>query len=300
MANSTEKQRPKWERYLPILLILLIAYCISDLLILNYRDLMIPQQAPPAKLRKANATQMARPGAYASVTSRNVFSFDGSIPDALRPEGEENKPKEDLPPVPSNLPLALEGTIVHSNPEKSIANINVRSKNQVIPYAPGRDIEGLATLVSVERKKVILRNSNNGQLEFIEMKDANAKIAFQGARPAVETEVKQVSANKFEIKRTDLEKNLKDLGSILQQAAMVPQRNASGEIECFKFLAIQPGSVYTQLGMSVGDCIESVNGQKIDSPAKAMELYQALRGADSISIGRQRDGRKDEVQYSIR
>jgi general secretion pathway protein C len=261
---------------------------------------MIPSQPPPAKIKSSKGFQPTPFGALNSIVARNIFSSDGIIPDALLPAGvDPNKVREDLPPVPSSLPLSLEGTIVHSNPEKSIANINVKSKNQIIPYVKGRDIEGLATLITVERKRVIFRNSNNGQLEFIEMKDAN-KITFQGAKEsAAPTEVKQVSTNKFAIKRTVLEEKLKDLGSILQQAAMVPVKDQDGSIRCYKFLAVQPGSIYTQLDMQKGDCIDAVNGQKIDSPAKAMELYQSLRTSNAVIISRERDGRKEDVSFDI-
>jgi general secretion pathway protein C len=302
MAEKSNPPRPAWEKYLPYLLFLFLGFCVADLVILNYRDLMIPTQPPPAKIKSSKAFQPLAFGYFNSIVTRNIFSSTGEIPDALLPAGvDPNKAREELPPVPSNLPLALEGTIVHSNPEKSIANINVKSKNQIIPYVKGRDIEGLATLVTVERKKIILRNSNNGMLEFIEMKDASSKISFQGSKtgPTAPTEVKQVAQNKFQIKRAVLEEKLKDLGSILQQAAMVPVKNPDGSIRCYKFLAVQPGSIYTQLDMQKGDCIDTVNGEKIDSPAKAMELYQTLRTSNNVIIGRERDGRKEDVNFDI-
>ena len=90
------------------------------------------------------------------------------------------------------------------------------------------------------------------------------------------------------------------MASLLQQAAMQPRRNANGEIECFRFLAIQPKTVYTQLGFQVGDCLKAVNGEKIDSPAKAMEMYKALQAAPNISILMERDGRDMNNNYNIK
>lgn len=278
-----------------------MGYCIADVVILSYRDSMLPTQPPPAKPRQNLQDLTTSRGIYNSIISRNIFSSDGSIPDALVAAGQERQ--EDAAPVLSSLPLALKGTIVHSNPAKSIANIEVRSKNQILAYSVGRDIEGLATLQAVERNRAIFRNLNNNRLEYIEMKTEGGKINFAGAKseyPGIKSDIAQVAPNKFEIKRSDLLKHTADMASLLQQASMVPRRGASGEIECFRFVAIQPGSVFTQLGFQAGDCLKGVNGEKIDSPAKAMEMYNALKNASSIKIQLERDGRDQESDYTVK
>ena len=84
-----------------------------------------------------------------------------------------------------------------------------------------------------------------------------------------------------------------------QQARAVPNI-VNGQLECFKLVDIQKGSIYEKLGLRPGDCIGSVNGEKIDSPAKAMELYNALRGNSSeIKLGIDRGGHKEEMNYNI-
>lgn len=262
---------------------------------------MLPDQAPPARPKKQASTETQTRSFYASITQRNIFSSEGVIPPPLTATGDDGKPQEEAPPVPSNLPLSLMGTIVHSNPAKSIANIEVKSKNQVLPFVVGRDIEGIASLVSVERGKAIIRNTNNGRLEFIEMKIQGQKLAFQSSRPTGGGgEVAQVAPNKFEIKRSDLNRYLSDMQNVLQQASMSPRRNASGEIECFRFNAIQPGSIYTQLGMQTGDCISKVNGIKIESPQQAMQMYGEMRTAAQINITYERDGREQESSYNVK
>jgi general secretion pathway protein C len=304
-VKKTAAAKPFFERYLPYLLFIFMGFCIADVVILNYRDLMLPTQPPPARPPAPITEGMPSRSTYSTVISRNMFSSDGVIPDPLVAAGQSGRPQEDSAPVPSSLPLALKGTIVHSDPKKSIANIEVRSKNQVLAYTVGRDIEGLATLQKVERTRAIIRNSNNGRLEYLEMKLEGGKIAFSPtkAAPAAgsgKSDVAQVAPNKFEIKRSDLQKYLADTASILQQASMIPRRGANGEIECYKFIGIQPGSVYTQLSFQVGDCLKAVNGEKIDSPAKAMEMYNALKQSPNIKILMERDGRDQENEYTVK
>ncbi len=298
------KSKPALEKLLPYLFFIFLGYCIADLLVLNFRDLMLPSQPPPSHPKRTNGLDSNNRGAYNSIISRNIFNAEGIIPDPLTVDGKEaKKPREDLPPVPSQLPLGLVGTIVHSNPEKSIANIEVRGKNMVLPFSINHEIEKIATLTKIERSKVFLRNLNNNQIEYIEMK-STSKISFSGSKVTAgavkaANEVKQVAPNKFELKRSDVLKYTSDMASVLQQAAMAPKRGSNGEIEGFKFLSIQPGSIYTQLGFQNGDVIKGVNGEAVDSPAKAMELYNTLKSSNNIKIKVERDGRDTDFDYNV-
>src|SRR6185312_3375886 len=172
----------------------------------------------------------------------------------------------------------------------------------VLPFRVGYDIDKLATLTKVERNRILFHNLNNGRLEFIEMKSEGQKINLQGAKPVGngKSDVAQVAPNKFEIKRSDVMKYTGDMASILQQAAMAPARNSNGEIVGFKFLSIQPGSIYSQLGFQNGDTIKGVNGEKVDSPAKAMELYNALKTSNAIKITIERDGHDTDMDYNVK
>ena len=56
---------------------------------------------------------------------------------------------------------------------------------------------------------------------------------------------------------------------------------------------------FSQLGLKKMDVIKSVNGEPVTSPQKAMELYQALRNEGNISIGIERDGRTESLDYTV-
>ncbi len=300
-SNISAAKKPFFQKYLPALLFVLAGYFIADIAILKYRDLMLPTQPPPAKPQSFESQSVNPRGSYNSIISRNIFSSDGLIPDPLFTESGSGAKEKEVP-VESGLPITLKGTIVHSNPEKSIASVEAKSK--INAFMVGGDIEQMATLIEVERRRIVFRNLNNNRLEFIEMKNEGSKVSFDAAKPttpngSVKSDVIQIAPNKFEIKRADILKYTNDMASILQQAATVPRRNASGEIECFKFLSIQPGSIYTQLGLQTGDCLKGVNGEKVDSPAKAMELYQMLKNSNNIKLTVERDGRDQENDYNV-
>nr|BFD67349.1 hypothetical protein HAGR004_23710 [Bdellovibrio sp. HAGR004] len=301
-SRNSKNQRPPLEKWYPYILFAFIGYCVADLGILAYRDKMLPQTAPPSHPKAPQFDGGISRGAYNSITSRNMFASSGVIPDALVDKSKGAEAQKEADPVPSQLPLTLIGTLVHSNPDKSLAAIEVRGKQGVISYNPGKEIEGMASIMKVERQKVIFRNLNSNRLEYIEMKK-DGKVAFGAGRPSSgggDKEVQKVGDNNFVIKRADLLKYTNDLSSILMQARAVPNREpGTGNINGFRILDMQPGSIYEQLGIQRMDVIKAVDGTPVDSPAKAMELYNTLKNSPKVTLQVERNGKTETMTYNI-
>lgn len=266
---------------------------------------MLPTKAPPSKQAESFIAQAPPRSGYNGITSKNIFNWDGTIPDALTPKGDKKRENEQEP-VLTQLPLSLVGTIVHSNPLKSVASIDHKGKNQTFSVRVKAEVDNLIEILKIERNKVIFRNLNNSQLEFVEIQ-AKSKLSFlQGAAitPAKSSGgsevVKMTAPNQFTLKRSDLLKYTNNLSSLLQQARSAPHRNLrTGEIDGFTILDFQPGSIFEQLGLNRMDVIKAVNGEPVDSPAKAMELYNALKSSDKVTITIEKDGRTEDKAYSI-
>ncbi len=297
--------RPPLEGIYIYVFLMTLSYFSADLAILHFRDLMIPSQAPPSSPKPPIFEPEIDKGQYLSIMNRHLFNFKGEIPEPLKPaEGVPNQ-QRDLPPIPTAFPLNLIGTLVHSNPEKSIAAIELRGKNQIVSYRVGQEIPNMAVLEKVERMKAFIRNLSTERLEYVEMKATGPKINLGGAAPAAgpkpeKTEVQKVGDNNFVIKRSDLAKYLNDLPSVLMQARSAPARKPNGDIYGFRILDFQPGSIYEQLGIQPNDVIKGVNGTNLVSPAQAMELFNALKNSSQVAISVERNGRDSNLSYSIK
>jgi general secretion pathway protein C len=294
--------RPVWEKFYPYLFILFLSFATADVLILAFRDRMLPTEAPKFRPKNATITTGLDRGAFNTIISRNMLSSDGIIPPPLQGENGQGG-ERDLPPIPSQLPIALIGTLVHSNPEKSIAAIEIKSKNQVISYTPKKEIEGLATVEKVERMKVIIRNLNSNRLEYLEIK-TDSHVSFGTAAKSAGVGgggvVKKVSDNEFQISRANLNAQLSNFNEIIRQAKALPAYDGSGNIYGFRITAIEPGSIYTELGITNGDVITSVQGNPVTSAQQAMEMYQTLRASNEIEMQIERDGRRQTVKYQVK
>lgn len=265
---------------------------------------MLPTKAPPSKQATPMIAQLPPRSGFSGITSKNIFNWDGTIPEALTPKGGPRQDEEQTP-ILTQLPINLIGTIVHSNPLKSVASIDNKSKNQTVSVRVKAEVDNLIEILKIERNKVIFRNLNNNQLEFIEIQ-AKSKLSFQQgsmtSQPlkAEGEVVKTVAPNKFSLKRSDVLKYTNNLASLLQQARSAPHKNPrTGEIDGFTILDFQAGSIFEQLGINRMDVIKAVNGEPVDSPAKAMELYNALKSSDKVSISIERGGRNEDLEYNL-
>lgn len=294
-------QRPPLEGVYVYLLAAFFGYILSDLTILSFRPNMLPNEAPPAKISGPTRVRPISRADLESITDRNIFNADGKIPPALSDEGKDNN-QPDRPAVLSQLPLKLEGTIVHLNEKKSVSSINIKNKNETLVLFIDDEIPGVARITKIERRKVTFRNLANNRLEYIEIpKDEKINFGMKAPKAADGGDIEKRGDYDFSVKRSDLAKYTSNLGEILNQARMVPNilPGSGGKVEGFRFVSINPGSIFEKLGFKNMDVIRSVNGEAVNSPTRAMEFYNALKSANNIQLGVERNGREETFTYSV-
>lgn len=306
MSRLKQQHRNRITKWALYGLLFFIAFAVADLTIIYYRDHFLPDQAPPKKEAKIQASYRIDRGQYSPIISRNIFNSKGEIPDPLRPKEEDKIQKSDAP-VLSGLPITLLGTLVHSNPNKSVAAVEIKSKSMSGSYSVGAEIEGMAKLESIQRGIIYFRNMNNGALEYIEMNQGVNKVSFDhtvkptAATPVVTgKEIQNLGNNTFKIKRADLNKYLNDLSSLLMQARAVPNRDATtGEINGYRLVDYQPGSIFEQLGIPRGTLIKSAGGEPVTNVQAAMEMFNKMKKESSVELGLEVNGSSQTYKYEI-
>lgn len=299
LRKTSNVARPPLEKYYIYILTLTLGFAAADLTVLATRPAMLPSESMPSPRKAMQQVASAPRGSYSVIESKNIFSETGTIPPSLSAEGPEQQPGLDRPAVLSKLPLKLMGTIVHANPDKSVATINAR--NETASYKFDDEVEGMAQITKIERRKVTFINLNNRTKEYIEIPD-DVKITFAkpvaSPRQPTDSVVEARGLFDFSLKRSDLNEYTSNLSSILRQAKVLPNI-VNGQPEGYKFVMIKPDSIFAKLGFQVGDVIKSVEGEPVNSPTKAMEMFNALKSRDRIALGIERDGKVEEFNYTV-
>jgi general secretion pathway protein C len=189
----------------------------------------------------------------------------------------------------SPLRATLVGTAIAVPARYSLVELTDLERNETAVYALGDAFMG-ARIHAIERDRVLI--DNQGHNEFIDGAPAGQPppqpLAARGAEG-----VRQVNESQYVISRKIIDGALSDLSRLATQARIVPAANG------FRIFAILPDSLYARIGVENGDVIRRINGYDINSPDKALEIYQKLRDASRIELEIERRGASLRKSYSI-
>ena len=104
----------------------------------------------------------------------------------------------------------------------------------------------------------------------------------------------------YHIDRALLDEKLQDLGALGREARVIPNYDReSGSYKGFKLIGVRPNSLYRNIGIRSGDVILQVNGEEMNSPSKALELFTKLQTSNAISLDIKRRGKVETLTYKI-
>ena len=169
-------------------------------------------------------------------------------------------------------------------------------------------------LVAIQRTRLVLRKGSKYECVEIGKKKSSSRRgsksysskAFSPASSSkknksakIKEGVKKTGKNAYQIDRGMLNEQLDDLGTLSRQARVIPHYR-QGKPQGFKIVGVRPGSLYSHIGVRSGDILKSVNGDGINSPTKALELYEKLKNSDNVTLDIERRGRKTTLEYIIK
>jgi len=73
----------------------------------------------------------------------------------------------------------------------------------------------------------------------------------------------------------------------------------NGAIQGARFAEVVPGSVYAQLGIRADDLIRRIDGEQVETPEKALEIYSKLLQQRRVEVELERRGRPSLEVYQI-
>lgn len=258
--------------------------------------------------RPAARTEPEDSAATAAFLERNLF---GAAREDLKPagttEGEIEGAREVFNPdqcEPTSLGANLVATLVSSVPEASVAVFIDPSDDKPVALREGEQVLASAEIVHIDWGEVSVRH--NGRCERFLLEDGAKRVsAAPISAPKLPTKdglgenVKKVSDSEFEIPREEIDKALTNMSMLATQARIVPSFK-NGKPNGFKLFSIRSNSLYSKIGIKNGDVVQRINGFEMNSPDKALQIYNKLKNASSITVDLLRRGRKKSINYTIR
>lgn len=285
-------------------------------------------QAEPAFGRVAAGVVATR-----VLSQRRIFNLDPPQPVVSEAETPKEEPKEEEPPhqdgevEDSQLPIDLVGTLVAVDAANSVATFQIQGENK-IGWVGSEFLDGKAKIDSIgQRYVVFLEGDHRTVVRLWGAKNAGAAQPGMPGRPdlkyplanpptagirppptpgggpadraqSIREGIQKTGAYDYQISRSMLDSELKDLGKLQSEARVVPHYKDQ-QYQGFKLVGVRPGSLYRAIGIRSGDVITAVNGTAIDSPNKALELFEQLKNSADIKVDIERRGQAKTLSYQI-
>lgn len=246
----------------------------------------LPRATAPALTARAEGTALAD---YEIVVQRNLFDSKHTGILSLATNAGTGATSK----APASFTLL--GTVTAGT--ASLALIDSAGKSLLLHL--GDTAPGGGRVVAIERSALHLRY-DNGREESIPLRDApllgDASVpAAGGARPSA---IRATGGNRYSIPRQEVEKARANIGELLKQARLEPNI-VSGQTHGFVVRMIRPESILASLGLKLGDVVMEVNNVPLDTPEKALQIFQQLREARHIALNLERNGAPMSFEYDL-
>lgn len=236
----------------------------------------------------------------AAIDSTDVDAIlQGNIFDPAARGGNTSKTEVETTSAPvAAVNLKLHGTV--DGGVNLLALIEAAGKVSV--YRPGDKLPGGGELLTVERSRVLIRLADGREAELVFDKKQSPVSTVREARgkqrQAPGSGIRSMGDNRWVISQSEIDKARSNLGSLLKQARMEPYV-VNGQTEGFVVRMIRPRTLLANLGMKVGDVVSAVNGVELDSPEKALQIFQQLREAKRLTVDLTRGQEKMTFEYNV-
>lgn len=256
--------------------------------------------------------------AFGAIAERNLFGVKREVLNPTGAQGAAAEPSlvsgRNYDPAnlkPCSLTVNVRATLVADGaPEWSMAVLFVNNDNQVFSVNEGSNkIADDAYLVDVLERAVVVRRRDHFERCAADTDTSGTALAAMATPPPPSvgpsepvagdmTGVTKISDTQYRVERAEVDRALNNLAEVSTQARIVPSFK-NGVANGFKMFSIKPGSIYSKIGLQNGDVIHKINGYEMNSPDKALEIYQKLKDATGVQLELERRGTGMTVNYSI-
>lgn len=237
-------------------------------------------------------------GEYAVIAQRDLFQTLRAAP--------EPEPEEEV--AESTLRVRLIGTAVANPPSQSVASVEDEIRRERFAVRIGDRISG-AEVVRIERHRIVLQN--RGQLEEIAFPEepapppppvaarpgpqARAPAAARAGRGTLSRRLQRLADTTNQGQGTAT----RSRGGLLNQARMLPAYDQNGGFEGLRINFIQEGSEVAEMGLQIGDVIQSVDGSELATPADGLRALRESQPGDAIELLILRGGQQLTIEHVL-
>lgn len=293
MLNFSLRQFPLLLLAALALLGLTLGHLGASLVAMSLARAPVPR---PAVVRGTTGGETMRPARalfdYEIIVQRSLFAPQLAGQYTL---GTQAESLESVAAVPRGN-ITLLGTIAGGN--RPLALTLIGPENRILHL--GDTLDDGAEVIAITRQLLQLRYPDGSEETILppEIPGTAGTPPPATPRAAANGAIRNTTGNTYSISRAEVDKARANLGELMKQARMEPHV-VNGTTDGFEVKMLRPNTIFTALGLQIGDVIKQVNGLPLDSPEKALQIFQQLREAQHIVIAVVRGDAPLSLEYNL-
>ena len=112
------------------------------------------------------------------------------------------------------------------------------------------------------------------------------------------TGITRIDDFNYKVERDAIEGWFENPACMMRQARIVPYFK-DDKPAGFKLFAIRPNTLYSKLGLRNGDVVLKLNGIELNNPESALNAYQGLKDAQTVTMDIVRRGKPKTLKFEI-
>lgn len=189
------------------------------------------------------------------------------------------------------------GAIGSGTNTNGVVLLKKRANDSAFAVRVGSEVESGLDVFSLSDRYVYFKKGS----QLIRVKIGDELGQFDGSSPGSMSGHAEIEmrGNKVTMSSTYKDHLVKhELSKILMQAAAVPYYE-NGNLEGFKMIDIDEGSIFQQIGLINGDIITEINGQHLSDVGMAVKVLNSLREESHADVKLLRDGASKLFEINV-
>lgn len=270
--------------YFAMLMVLLLTYSLAEL---SWKVVPSPNagenRPPPSQVTPAVSGRTPK---SSRIVEWHLFGH-------AQPQNQNTPRPVEAPET--NLNFVLRGLVFSA--DQAVAHAIIAAGGNESQYTVGAKLPGNVELKEIHTDRVVLLH--NGRYETLRLPReeglAGSPMPLRQQAPTPAPVPPSALPNLQEI-REELLQNPQSFMDLMQVSPV----NQDGAFMGFRVAPGRKRMMLQQLGLQEGDIITSVNGIKLDDPAKGLEVLTNLRTADTVAVTVLRQGNEESLTLQVK
>jgi len=202
--------------------------------------------------------------------------------------------------------MTLEGVIVSTNAESSMAVLKADGSGQRVMLKVGEKVKGF-TLLRIHRNWIVLEKNTSkyqlfmktGALQKFSSGDEKPPETEITSPPPISLESEPEPEERTFLRSAVLQRLQDELPRIMLETRFIPYTEED-QVLGFKLIRIPEKSPLTEIGLLPDDIILEINGVRLNSVSTMLGLYAKFRNANRIEVRLKRNGAALQLSYVLK